>query len=205
VAGLEISKMTEVEEIEFRDAWTKRFEDDPLGALKSIGDMLDPKDMLGLLNAASLAARVVSIYERLLPACARLVKYKGGFGANNPGSFFREWPYCFVRLQDGSWLPLNRQYKPIGYCQDEHYVYEKHANEAWQFTCDPLELDGVWPEKPGAPYLYREGDMNTVKDYEDYLRRLGRLIAATGDNGLVYMLRLLRTVPYFARVRRKVA
>jgi hypothetical protein len=36
-------------------------------------------------------------------------------------------PYCFVRLDDGNFLPLNRQYKPLGMPEDHNFDYEQFA------------------------------------------------------------------------------
>lgn len=43
-------------------------------------------------------------------------------------------PYCFIRLDDGRYLALNRQYKPLGMPEDLCFDYEKFA-----FLACPLE------------------------------------------------------------------
>jgi hypothetical protein len=35
-------------------------------------------------------------------------------------------PYCIERKADGSWLVLNRQYKPVGFNTTEHIRYEDY-------------------------------------------------------------------------------
>lgn len=43
-------------------------------------------------------------------------------------------PYCFTRLDDGRYLALNRQYKPLGMPEGQFYAYEQFS----LFAC-PLE------------------------------------------------------------------
>jgi hypothetical protein len=117
-------------------------------------------------------------------------------GIDVPGSFARNWPYCFTPLQDGRWLPLSRGCKPLG-CPWGIYDYEDFAERAWQFPCNPREIPGdVWETLGWQPYLYIDGKLRTIAGYRLYTMRLARVLAATGDNGLVYLLRLLRGLPY---------
>jgi hypothetical protein len=92
--------------------------------------------------------------------------------------FDRCWPYCFVRLNAGGWLPLGRQYKPVGYDQSGYYDYDAYAHLAWRF--DPIELSGGWAKISDHLYLYR-GSMFGAAAFRDYFARLGRLIAVTDD------------------------
>lgn len=34
--------------------------------------------------------------------------------------------YCFIRLEDGSYIALNRDYKPIGFRTRDHLTYEDY-------------------------------------------------------------------------------
>jgi hypothetical protein len=117
------------------------------------------------------------------------------------GLFYRHWPYCLTELRaeghQNVWLPLGRQYKPISCKQDGFYDYEQYAHLAWQFTCDPRQLEGGWRVNRGDRiYLYKDGETDRVRDFEVYLRRVGRLIAAgTGENAMIYAGRLLSTLP----------
>lgn len=200
--------MNEVEEYEFKEAWTKRFEDDPLGALEGVHAMLQPDDpenqafMLRLVkrffsvaNAEAKARDGKSIFEIVLPPNAKRLRRAAKLGYNEPGSFWRQWPYCLASLEGGGWLPLGRQYKPIGQPQVGFYNYEAYAGQGWHFDCDPRKNSDVRYDGSGHSYLYREGEMYRLRDFENYLGRLGRLLGATGDNGLVYMMRLLRSLP----------
>ncbi len=36
------------------------------------------------------------------------------------------FPYCMKRQEDGSWVLLNRNYKPIGFNTDEYVIYDQH-------------------------------------------------------------------------------
>lgn len=79
--------------------------------------------------------------------------------------FGRHWPHCFQQLtcDPGLWLPLGRQYKPLGQEQFDggFYRYDDFASIAWRFTCDPLTIEGVWC------------DATCVKDEEDDRLRRG--------------------------------
>jgi hypothetical protein len=121
---------------------------------------------------------------------------------NYTHSVFRShWPYCFTKLQaDGRenlWLPLGRGYMPICGDQQGFYGYEQCSHLAWQFTCDPRQLEGGWRVIQGDRiYLYKDGETGRVRDLEVYLGRVGRLIAAgTGENAIIYARHLLSTLP----------
>jgi hypothetical protein len=129
-----------------------------------------------------------------------------GFG----GLFYTHWPYCVRKLEtDGRqnlWLPLGREYAPIGYdpqrdndnerCPHLSW-YEQFGHLAWQFTCDPREIEGGCHVIQGDTiYLYKDGETHRVRGLEDDLRRVGRLIAAgTGENAVVYAGLQLSTLP----------
>jgi hypothetical protein len=117
------------------------------------------------------------------------------------GVFYRHWPFCLMKLHaDGCenlWLPLGREYKPLGCEQDGYYDYERYGHLAWQFTCDPREVEGGWRMiQDDRVFLYRDHEMGRLRDHEDYLRCVGRLIAAgTGENAIIYAGRLLSNLP----------
>lgn len=72
--------------------------------------------------------------------------------ANNlamKGQWFRIWmPYSFVKLdappKKHVYLPLNRNYKPLGYAGREHLDYEAYRAQAVQFKTDPKKFAGIW-------------------------------------------------------------
>jgi hypothetical protein len=137
-----------------------------------------------------------SIWEHGLPLFAKRVRQerrKGRTWHDTP--FHVHFPYCFRPVGDGLYLPVGREYGPVGHPQDHsHSDYAAYAPEAWSFSCDPYALEGVWLAMPLGKYLYDGHFLHTVKEFEDYLRRLGRLIAAS-DHPMLYASRLLRTLP----------
>lgn len=90
-------------------------------------------------------------------------------------------PYCLERLQDGSYLFLNRRYKPLGVSSKEFLEYElqpglfkfKRALSAKQIAA--LSFKG---DTDGSRiYLYNDGCIPTDSDanwtaYSDRLQRL---------------------------------
>jgi hypothetical protein len=85
--------------------------------------------------------------------------------------------YCFRLIGCGRWLPLNRQYRPlgIGAWDDWRGDYEAYADRAVHFPIDPHALDAVWCSDHGhSLYLYN-GNPASLKSY--YLR-FARLRAA---------------------------
>jgi len=47
-------------------------------------------------------------------------------------------PYCLKKLNNGYWIFLNREYKPIGYASYDWIDYLKHPS-AFKFRRDPTE------------------------------------------------------------------
>lgn len=92
-------------------------------------------------------------------------------------------PYCVKRLEDGSYLLLNRDYKPLGVFSADWVVYEEHPSR-FRFV-DPLtpediralcvyngkEVDGLYLCDGGAPM----GSAATWKAYSDRMRHLAGL------------------------------
>jgi hypothetical protein len=95
--------------------------------------------------------------------------------------FGRNWPYCFrYLLRHDAWLPLGREYQPLGEMQWGVTVgvhYDDFAHAAWRFVVDPHTL-GIWRKAyPSTLYLYNDDPASR----RDYFARVGRLIAATDD------------------------
>ncbi|MCF8156418.1 MAG: hypothetical protein K9K35_10470 [Rhodoferax sp.] len=90
-------------------------------------------------------------------------------------------PYCLERLQDGSYLLLNRQYKPLGVMSKEWVDYEtqpsrmrfKRALSAKQIAA----LSWCASTDPARIYLYNDGCVPTATDsaWSAYSARLNRL------------------------------
>jgi hypothetical protein len=98
------------------------------------------------------------------------------------GQWFRIWmPYCFVRLVSPPkyvYLPLNRNYKPLGYPGREHVEYESYRAQAVQFKTDPKMFDGMWAlveaDRIDDEVLWLYTD--TRKTRLDYFKRLEKLV-----------------------------
>lgn len=89
--------------------------------------------------------------------------------------------YCLQRLPDGSYVALNRRYKPVGFSTVEWVDYEaapvrfkfKRALSAAQIAALSYQGD----TDPERIYLYNDGCIPTesAADWKAYAERLGRL------------------------------
>lgn len=77
-------------------------------------------------------------------------------------------PYCLQKTTDGSWLLLNRNYKPLGTVGTEHVDYDNHPDrlKIHHKTISALQqhATGVIPDQPGDLglfFLYDDGCMPT--------------------------------------------
>ena len=101
------------------------------------------------------------------------------------GSEFRQvfLPYCLMRLGDGSYVVLNRRYKPVGISVTDWVDYEtypvkvrfKRALSAAQIA----RLDCKGRADGDRIYLYNDGCVPTHShaDWQAYSERLERLAA----------------------------
>lgn len=84
-------------------------------------------------------------------------------------------PYNFVKLDATShkhvYLPLNRNYKPLGRILDTWVDYESFVDNAVVFAADPYTFKGVWIS--GGLYLY--DDLPATR--RDYFTRLDKLLS----------------------------
>jgi len=128
-----------------------------------------------------LAARHYMESEGAVRASASLTE---GQGRNLTASdhWFRYWmPYCYHRLEHRGrkhvWLPLNRNYKPLGITSRDHIDYDDYIDQAAAFASDPATWRGVWVDRQSAEsgklYLYTDGPRYRV----DYFSRLARVMA----------------------------
>lgn len=91
----------------------------------------------------------------------------------------RYWlPYEFRKIEvpgkSNVYLPLNRQYKPIGIAPSmPHVEYEDFAaSHAIQFGCNPARFKGVWWGKTDCGFwLYDD----SLKSRQSYFARLAIL------------------------------
>lgn len=82
-------------------------------------------------------------------------------------------PYALQRLDDKTWLPLNRNYKPLGYLLKAHVEYADYRAQAMRFVTDPRTFKDIWTAaNDDILFMYNDGP----ESREDYFDRLGRLL-----------------------------
>lgn len=87
------------------------------------------------------------------------------------------FPYCIEKQSDGTWVVLNRQYKPVGFNTDDYIQYKDYPVSA--------KLRGIGPEfckklsytgdnNGDRIYLYNDGcnPINSKADMAAYLKKL---------------------------------
>lgn len=118
-------------------------------------------------------------------------------GLTGMDQWFRIWlPYQFVQLEMPKhkhvYLPVNRNYKPLGVVSEEFVDYDDFLDQAVIFRSDPHEFVGVW-NNPDGLYLYDDGP----ESRRDYFVRLGRLadrsmmLVGVGERGAFRMVRAI--------------
>ena len=91
--------------------------------------------------------------------------------------WFRYWlPYSFVKLETTNhnhvYLPVNRNYKPLGVTSDDWVDYEDFIDQAVIFSADPHTFANVWFHRDTL-HLYED----VVSSRVDYFQRLERLLS----------------------------
>lgn len=91
------------------------------------------------------------------------------------------FPYCLDRQEDGSYVLLNRNYKPIGFMSENWVNYEEHpvSVKLKGMTARlAAELDVKGRDNLERIYLYNDGSTPTgsPEDMQAYLGRLARLM-----------------------------
>ena len=86
-------------------------------------------------------------------------------------------PYCLERLEDGRYVILNREYKPIGFKTSSWIDYEKYpiAVKFKRLTAKTAEkISARASGNLKEIYLYNDGCVPTrsAKNMEAYLKRL---------------------------------
>lgn len=108
----------------------------------------------------------------------------GSVGIGTGRHYFRFWmPYLFQRIEvpgtKHAFLPLNRNYKPLGQLTKEHVDYDAMAlSHGVVFARDPSTFEGIWTDsrpEDGMYYLY---DDRSESRY-DYFRRFEKLMTKT--------------------------
>lgn len=87
------------------------------------------------------------------------------------------FPYCIEKQTDGSWVVLNRQYKPVGFNTSDHVKYEEYPVSAKLQGIGPavakkLSYSGV--VEGDRIYLYNDGCVPThdKASMDVYLKKL---------------------------------
>ena len=92
------------------------------------------------------------------------------------------FPYCIQKQEDGSYVVLNREYKPIGFLTQECLDYWRYPigirfKGLKEETIRKISIDG--DPREGAIYLYDDGTVpiRNRKNMRDYLERLSVLMS----------------------------
>lgn len=104
-----------------------------------------------------------------------------GYGMASTPTFFKLWmPYLYQRVEvpgrKHAFLPLNRDYVPLGMRRSAGFVHyeEAMAKHGVYFTRDPATWDGIWWNvRDGCLWLYDD----SVASRQDYFARLERLMS----------------------------
>jgi hypothetical protein len=75
----------------------------------------------------------------------------------NPRAIFL--PYCIQRLEDGRYVVLNRNYKPLGFQTTEHLKYEDYPI--------PVRFKGLTAKKAATLSAKCSGDLDVIYLYDD--------------------------------------
>ena len=89
-------------------------------------------------------------------------------------------PYCIQHQEDGSWLVLNRQYKPVGFNTDDHLKYEDFPVSTKFKGLGPAKLAKLsytGKVEGNRVYLYNDGSNPLLSDsnMKAYLSKLETL------------------------------
>lgn len=90
-------------------------------------------------------------------------------------------PYCLRPLEDGSYLPLNRSYKPLGTLEWSDYDKEPAYRRLQLTTEHAAEIDHTGqPDPNGTVFLYDDATYPGGSDeaWDAYLDRLTALAVA---------------------------
>jgi len=93
-------------------------------------------------------------------------------------------PYCIQQNPDGSWVVLNRNYKPVGFNTEDYIKYEDFPVSTKFKGLGPATLKKLsWSGEvsDGCVYLYNDGTnpLNSPADMKAYLKKL-ELLAKLG-------------------------
>lgn len=89
-------------------------------------------------------------------------------------------PYCIKKNEDGAYIVLNREYKPLGFSDGRHVNYEDYPiavkYKISKVTAKKISYDGS--ENTDRIYLYNDGCLpeRSKKNMDSYLEKL-RILA----------------------------
>lgn len=95
--------------------------------------------------------------------------------------WFRFWmPYLFQKMDHPKikhfYLPLNRNYKPLGAVSKDWVEYEAFQfSNGVAFSSDPAQIRDIWLPGKNTELLYLYDD--TTESRRDYFKRFERLMA----------------------------
>lgn len=86
-------------------------------------------------------------------------------------------PYCLKKQEDGSYVVLNREYKPVGFNTREYIRYEEHPVSSKlkgirPGTAKKLSYEGK--EDTDVIYLYNDGcvPVHSKENMDAYMKKL---------------------------------
>jgi hypothetical protein len=85
-------------------------------------------------------------------------------------------PYHIEHLEDPqhkhAYLPVNREYKPLGITSSNWVHYEDYRSQAMVFVSDPAAFEDIWIRRGNGLWLYSDSPESRL----DYFARLERLL-----------------------------
>ncbi len=89
------------------------------------------------------------------------------------------FPYCLKKLENGKYVVLNREYKPIGFCTREHLEYEKYPI-GLDLKITPKQAQLLsWNNSPNVEIIYLYDDETvphrSKQNWDSYCEKLERL------------------------------
>jgi hypothetical protein len=111
--------------------------------------------------------------------------------------FFKVYmPYCLDKQEDGSWVVLNREYKPLGFLDCGYIHYEEYPISC-HLSLTEKRIDALsgsrGTEAWGRKRIYLYGGGNTPykgKDLEAYMKRLeflSRLMISKHTDNVIFL------------------
>jgi hypothetical protein len=86
-------------------------------------------------------------------------------------------PYCLRKQEDGKYVVLNREYKPVGFFTDEYVKYEEHPVA--------VHLEGIGPATAAKLSWKGSEDTDSIFLYND-----GCIPTASAENMKKYLAKL---------------